>query len=144
MRKSRFQRTNSVRLALTEGDWIEVRERLSGFETRKMAGAAFTSMNANGDIAVDFPALGLARTKKYLTDWNFVDDNDKRIPLSESAIAALDEEALKEIEAALDVHCSAMEAESKANSGDPASSPDLSSAGSSGGRGPSTKPRRMK
>lgn len=125
-KRVRFQRTNTDRLALSNGDWIDVRHRLSGAERRKMSASAFSTMKSTGaapEIGVDFAVLGLSRTKAYVIDWSFVDENDKRVPVSDAAIDALDEETLDEIEKALDAHCERVDAESKATSGDPASSP---------------------
>ena len=94
-----------------------------------MSAAAFRDMQRTGTagtgeprIGVDFAALSLARTKAYLLDWSFRDAKDKPTKVTSEAIDALDEETLVEIEAALDAHVTAVEAEVKAQSGAPASS----------------------
>lgn len=140
-KRVRFQKTDTTQLPLSDGDWVEVRVRLSGAERRKMSARAFSSMRAtssNPEIGVDFAALGLSRIKAYLVDWSFDDAAGKRVPCTEAAIDALDEETLVEIDEALDKHCEKVEAESKALSGVAASSPGSPAAGTSVGVGSNT------
>lgn len=127
MSKCRFQNADVDRLTLSDGEWIEVKHRLSGGEAKRMSAAAFRDVQRPkemGDqprVGVDFASLTLARTKAYLTDWSFRDAKDKPVRVTPEAIEALDEEALKEIEDAIDAHIDAVQAELKAQSGEPAS-----------------------
>lgn len=126
MKTCRFQNADVDRLPLSDGDWVEVKHRLSGGEAKRMSTAAFRDMqrpSAPGEqprVGVDFAALSLARTKAYLTDWSFRDAKDKPVKVTPESIEALDEETLKEIEDALDAHIEAVQAEVKARSGEPA------------------------
>lgn len=131
---SRFQKVGVVRKTLANGDWIEIRERLSGSESRRMAAATFTGVKRKVDpsapeeapkeveIAVDFSALPLERMKRYLVDWSFKDDQDKPVRCTPEAIEALDDETFEEIEKILDEHVKEMKQMAKAQSGAPASS----------------------
>jgi hypothetical protein len=115
---SRFQKPNIVRLSLSNGDWIEVRERLSAGQVRRMSAAAFTDVQQTDPrtaprIGVDFARLALARTMAYLVDWSFRDDQGRPVKVTQEAIEALTPESLAEIEEALDKHIAAMEAEKK-------------------------------
>lgn len=128
MGRCRFQNADVVRLTLSGDEWIEVKERLSGGEARRMSAAAFRDVQRTGKTAtdeprvgVDFAALSLGRTKAYLVDWSFRDQKDKPVKVTSEAIESLDEETLKEIEDALDAHIKTIEAEVKARSGEPAS-----------------------
>jgi hypothetical protein len=127
MAKNRFQKTDVVRLPLSDGDWIEVRRRLSGAEKKLMAAAAFTDFRQGAKdgkegeqrFGVDFGLLSLSRTLTYLKDWSFRDEADKPVKCSRAAIEALDQETLDEIERALDAHVAAMEQEKNDPSGEP-------------------------
>lgn len=143
--KGQFVVPKVVRLPLNkDGKWIEVKERLSAGEMRRMSGAAFTDVaptmsNQSAKIGVDFATLGLARSMAYLVDWNFEDHEGRPVKCTPQAIEALDEDWLKLIEDALDKHLSKMDAEKKARNGAPTPRPASPSAGSSAGRGTNTK-----
>lgn len=127
MSESRFVDAKAERLSLSGGDWIEVRRRLSGADTRRFQTAGFTrvvppSGDQKAEIAVDFATAALARTVAYLIDWSFKDASGTRVPCTKDAIYRLDEATLKEIEDALDKHEARLEAESKLPSGEPESS----------------------
>lgn len=128
MSESRFVDAKTERLTLSGGDWIDVRRRLSGADTRRFQTAGFTrvvppSGEQKAEIAVDFATAALARTVAYLIDWSFKDAAGNRVPCTKDAIYRLSEESLKEIEAAIDAHEERLAAESKLPSGEPASSP---------------------
>lgn len=143
MSRVRFQKLTVVRLPLSEGDWVEVRERLSGVEKKRMSASAFQSLTQGKEedkpqIGVDFAILTVARTKAYLVDWNFKDENDKPVKFSEDAIDALDEDTLKEIETALDKHIAEQDAKKQLPSGEATSSSGSPAVATSAGAGSNT------
>lgn len=140
MGKSRFQTADIVRLELSDGDWIEVRRRLSAGEERRMYSSAFEKLEGKG-VTVNFATLGLSRTIAYVTDWSFRDGADKPVRCTPAAIEALTLEALKEIEIALDTHVEAQrELAKKTPTTETTSSPVSSAAGTSDGPGTITNP----
>jgi len=122
MGKLRFEQPEIVRLQLSDGDWIEVRKRLSAGQNRRMHSAAFDKLEGKG-VTVDFALLGLARTIAYLLDWSFRDKEDKPVKCTPAAIEALTMEDLKEIETALDKHIADQTELSKKKATETTSSP---------------------
>lgn len=98
---------NVKRLSLTEGDWIEVRRRLNSGEDK-----ALDNVGQMGPAVVDgrvvFPIDWVRyeheRAMIWLLDWSFRDANDKPVPLSLSAIKALDPLDFEEVNDAIIKH----------------------------------------
>lgn len=103
-RKSRFVTPATVRLDLSDGDWIEIKERLTYAEERTMANSALVGLNGGGGFQVDFARAALLRMETWLTDWSFADEDGKSVPLTASAIRNLDPDSANEIIAALDTY----------------------------------------
>jgi hypothetical protein len=114
MAKNRFVQPETVRLPLTDGDWIDVKARLSIGEKKSVDSAGLKTMKTTGDdkgdVVVDLSAFSLARTETYLVGWSFVDDDGRPVKLSREAIRALSEESYEEVENAITAH---VEAETK-------------------------------
>jgi hypothetical protein len=102
-KRNRFVTPATVRLELSDGDWIEIKERLTYGEERKLANSALVATSANG-FQVDLARAQLLRMEIWLTDWSFVDNNGKSVPLTPSAIQNLDPDTAEEIIAALDAY----------------------------------------
>lgn len=109
----RFVRPESTRLPLSEGHWIEVKEKLPFGESERLRGMNFqlrASSDSFGkgagqdDLRIDMSAYKLARMEAYIVDWSARDDQDKPVKVSRDALAALDQESADEIEAAIDAH----------------------------------------
>jgi hypothetical protein len=126
MGRNRFVTPETVRLPLSDGDWIEVKKRLTNGERRSLNTAALGKSMPIGqdvaEVAVDFAELGTARALIYIVDWSFEDDGH-RVPVSRAAYLALDEPTADEIDKALDIHITAQMGESltaSANGSEPA------------------------
>jgi hypothetical protein len=108
-------------LPLSDGDWIEVKRRLTHGEQQRLAGAAIGKVSQVGkgdaELGLDLERFGIERLAIWLTDWSFRDSSDKPVKLTRSAIAALDPETVEEIDAALAAHIEALEQEKKAMTG---------------------------
>ena len=109
MAKQRFVVPNVVRLGLSDGDWIEIKERLDFGETQALTAATLAQDGnlAGGDaptLRLDLGAYKVKRMLMYLLDWSFRDVDDKSVQVTEATIKALDPETAAEIDAALDAH----------------------------------------
>lgn len=107
MSRNRFVTPDTVRLPLSDGDFIEVKRRLTNGERRRLNTAALGKSIPVGldvtEVAINFEEMGIARALAYIVDWSFEDDG-RRVPVSREAFLSLDEETAAEIDAALDAH----------------------------------------
>lgn len=106
MGKFRFVKSEKARLPLTDGDWVEIKQRLTVGETKRMQGQGFPSMTPANEFAeskfdVRWGAIEIARLEAYLLDWSFRDEHDKPVKLTRAAIEALDEATFEEVSAAI-------------------------------------------
>jgi len=122
MKKSRLVKREKVRLPLElEGEeWIEVKTLLTVREKRRFQRAGFDRMRSVGDqekpeveIRVDWEDVETARILEYVTDWSFVDHNEKPLPLTKEMLGDIDEEAFDAIKKALDKFVEEREKEKK-------------------------------
>ena len=123
-RKDRFTSRATARLDLSEGDWIEVKTRLSFGEEGDLSNAYIGKMTnldnaVDAGLGLDFARGQVERLAIWLTDWSFHDENDKPVKLTRDAIKNLDPDTVAEIDAALDAHVEAMEAAKKGTGGTP-------------------------
>ena len=113
MSKQRFVTPETVRLELSDGDWIEVKGRLTYGEQQHLSGSALKSASfGTSDLTIDYEAYALTRLETWLVEWGgpgFVDAKDKFVPVSRAAIRNLDPDKAAEIEAVLTVHIEALE-----------------------------------
>jgi len=114
MARNRFVVPNTVRVELTDGDWVELKDRLTYGEQQRLASSALTRMtNSGGEdagIELDFEKHSLMRMETWLVDWSFVGLNGKPVSITRAAIAALDPETAAEIDAAITKHVEEIEA----------------------------------
>ena len=113
MARNRFVVPNTVRVEISDGDWIEIKERLTYGEQKRLETGAMGKMTASGatdpGISLDFERYNLMRLYTWLVAWSFVDENGKRVKISLDAIAALDTETAQEIDDVLTAHIEALE-----------------------------------
>ena len=125
MSRSRFVTASTTRIDLSEGDWIEVRDRLPFGKQQKLASAGIGGVSgfdgttdlSHVQIGLDMGAFEIERIMAWMTDWSFRDDRDKVVAFSRSAVENLDSGIADEIRAALDAHISRIEDEKKARAG---------------------------
>jgi hypothetical protein len=102
--------TDTVRLPLSEGDWIEVRRSLSWGQRHDLINA-YSQIHEDGTVSVDALKIAPAELRAYLTDWSFTEPaTGDRVPINEQTIYALAEEAAVEIVEALRRHLNAQQA----------------------------------
>ena len=126
MARNRFVKPKTVRIDLSEGDWIEVKRELNAGEHRRVFGRLVKEMRAGDKALLDPEQVGLTKLVEYIVDWSFEQDG-KPVPVSEASINALDAETYAELVKAVDAHEEAVDAEiesrKNAQAGEKASSP---------------------
>lgn len=112
MARNRFVVPGTVRLDISDGDWIEVRERLDFGETQALTAAMLsqTGTLTGGEaptVTLDMAGYKVERMAVYVVEWSFRDANDRPVEVSRATIKSLDVDTANEIDAALDAHIEA-------------------------------------
>ena len=114
MARNRFVVPDVIRKELTDGDWIEIKERLTYGEQKRLETGAMGKMTgsatAEAGISLDFERYNLMRLYTWLVAWSFVDDNGKRVKITVDSISALDPDTAQEIDDVLTAHLEELEA----------------------------------
>lgn len=114
MARSRFVTPTTVRLDISEGDWIEIKERLDFGEAQALAQAGLrqegSMLGGTPDMRLDLAAYKIERLVAYLVDWSFRDADGRAVDVTRASIRALDPATAAEIDAAIDAHVEAMDA----------------------------------
>jgi hypothetical protein len=111
MKRGRFVVSKSVRLPLSDGDWIEVRNKLTVGEARLATSSFVGSYRPDGSRTPNLETLGMGLVFAYLLDWSFRDENDKPVKVSLDALKNLDLETYNEVDKAINAHVEAVEAD---------------------------------
>lgn len=112
MGRNRFVQPEVVRLELSDGDWLDVKKRLTVGETRAAFQAIIGEVNQQtGWRRPNVEMAGVSEMAAYIVRWSFRDPQDLPVPVSVDAIKQLDSESFTEIEKALEKHIAAVEAE---------------------------------
>jgi len=112
MGRQRFVTPATVRLELSDGDWVEIKDALSYGEQQRLNAEMMASSVTDGQMAMvlRWDSYNLERLRIWLVDWSLEDATGKRVPISRDSIAALDNDTAEEIGAALEAHIKAQEA----------------------------------
>lgn len=105
MPRCRTASLETVRLPLSDGDWIEVKKTLCVRDGRAIQRAI---------LAMDGTVL-LAKWIAWMADWSLRDREDKPLPLTADGIDALALSESAEIGKVLDAHIAAMDEEKEKN-----------------------------
>jgi hypothetical protein len=122
----RFVSPETVRINLSDGQWIDVKKTLTAGEEKAYRSAGFKRVsqrqddNAN-EVDIDWQAMAFARVDTYLVEWSAKKPDGKDMPLTKSAIRNLDAESFKEIDDAIVAHIDAVEEAKKTMSPGPTS-----------------------
>ena len=112
-RRSRFASGAAMRLELSEGDWVLVRQELTYGQQRRLAASGLTGIDpavTEGQrLRVDLAAYDLERLVLWVMDWSFRDDDGEPVVVSREAIEALHPDTARELNEALDRHIEAQE-----------------------------------
>ena len=109
-----FVEPNTVRLELSDGEWVEVKEELTYGEQQRLSNAAMTRFQdasaPTPRIELDFERYQIIRLKTWLTDWSAKGRDGKSIKITDESIRALRSDMAAEIDQALTAHIEALEA----------------------------------
>lgn len=110
-----FVKPATVRLDLSNGAWIEIKERLSYSEEQRLASGGLEKinvlkMNANSSVGFDLAQYNTMRLMTWLVDWNATDEQGHPAEITADAIGALEPDMAAEIDAAISKHIEAREA----------------------------------
>jgi len=115
MGRNRFVQPEIVRLELSDGDWVDVKKRLTVGEERAAFQAIVGEVNqATGWRRPNVEMVGIAEMVAYIVRWSFRDAQDLPVLPTVTTIKSLDAASFNEIEAALEKHVAAVEAEAQA------------------------------
>jgi hypothetical protein len=129
---SRFVRPETVKLDLSEGDWILIKKRLTAGEQRDAFNRAY--VQGDDDKFVVHPGrIGLSMLSAYLLDWSLTDADGQQviirgepIAIVEQTLNGLDPDDFNELRIAVEQHEKRMiaerESEKKTRAGATASS----------------------
>jgi hypothetical protein len=112
MARNRFaDEQETVRLDLSDGDWIDVRRELGYGRQSRMAAAGLgrvqaSALDGTGDaeVGLSWEGFGFARMEAWVVNWSFRDRDNRPRPCDRRNMEALHPETVKEIIAALDTH----------------------------------------
>lgn len=118
---SRFVRPDTVRLPLSQGDWISVRRRLTAGEQRQMFARLVKTVSMETDqtvmsapkVELDTAQVGISTVLAYLLDWSFPEMTirGESVDVVTTALDGLDPDTYNEILSAITAHEQAMTAE---------------------------------
>jgi hypothetical protein len=109
MGRCRFVQPETVRLSLSDGEFVDIKKELNAGEQRRVFAGLVKHMGAGETIELAPEQVGLTKLLAYLIGWSLVDANEKPVPVNEGAINALDSETYAELVAAIDAHEEAVE-----------------------------------
>jgi hypothetical protein len=125
MARNRFPAPLVERLPLSDADWIEIKRDLTVGEEKDISLLAMRELSqtdGNVKFTLDYQLLPFAKAVIYLVSWSFhnakgpvklEDDQRKRL----SQLRALDRDTWEEIDAAIQRHEEAVDAQKKPSTG---------------------------
>lgn len=124
MPRYRFIKPDSVRLSLSDGDWIEVKKLLTYGEQQRLSGSALTTLKSNpgsagggNEFGLDWELYNLRRLQIWIIDWSFRDENDRPVKITPESISSLDPDTVAEIDEKLTAHLQMIEDSKKLKNG---------------------------
>lgn len=108
-RRCRFVQGDIVRLALSDGEWIDVKGELNAGEARRIFSTLVKEMNAGQPTKLDPDKVGLTKVLEYLIGWSLQNQDGRPEPVSPEAVDGLDQDTYREIVDAVDAHDTAVE-----------------------------------
>jgi hypothetical protein len=118
--------TEMRRLDLSDGDWIDVRDRITYGAKQRLDSVSIRSM-VQGDgpakIDLDMSTFRIERMVAYIVGWSARKPDGSPVKPDRDSFAALSEQAAEEINEALDRHIEERSNEVKAAEGNPTPTP---------------------
>lgn len=121
MSRNRFVQPTTARYELSDGDWVELKGRLTYLESQKLATAALGGMrtktgDAEPELTLNVAAYALAQLEAWIVDWSFHGPDGRAVPVSRDSLSALDEDAAAELIGAIQKHAGVVADEKKVRS----------------------------
>lgn len=119
-KKKWFVDPDSAQVSLGDGEWIELKKRLTVGEERDAMKALYRMVD--GVLSPDMAMIGIADVMAYLVDWSLT-RNGKRVDIGTdgkklAALRSLSQDAFKAIHEAVTKHIEVMTAERDAEKND--------------------------
>jgi hypothetical protein len=114
MGRCRFVQPGTVRLSLSDGEWIEVKRELNAGEQQHLEAGYVKDMRMGERPTLDYERVGVTRILEYVTGWSLLDFNGQPEPFEESALKMLDRDTYLEIDEAIRAHEQAISARREA------------------------------
>lgn len=133
MSRCRVVAPTVVRLPLSDGDSVDVKQTLNAGEYRKLIYDQFKDSPGGDTIVLDHTKVGMAKLLAYLVGWTFVGFNGEPLPyrpddpeeIRRATIDGLDQDTYRELIAAVTAHeerdAAALEAQKKSRTTGPPS-----------------------
>jgi hypothetical protein len=129
--KLRGVKTETVRVPLSEGDWIDIKRVLTVGEERDIIARSVREVRPDGSYKLDDQTFSFTAAAIYILGWSLLGLDGQPIPWPATkpldkrvdVLRALDADTLKEIEDALASHRERQEAEKNAPGGEIGSAP---------------------
>lgn len=112
MGRNRFVNTNpstreTIKVELSDGDYVLFKRELSNKEERKIKLAGFGNMKGKlgkdeTEILIDWEAMEFERVLTYLHGWSFADAQNKPVQLNRQNLENVDDTTFQEIKEKLD------------------------------------------
>jgi len=102
MARNRFPKPTTIRLPLSDGEWVEVKTRLTAGEYRDRLTREYIQ-GTDGLMRIDMRQTGLALIVSYVVAWSLTSDGAP-VPFSEDALLATDIDTFREIRVAVEAH----------------------------------------
>lgn len=114
MARCRFVQPDMVRIPISDGEWIEVKRRLTIGETRRAQASIIKEIRTDGRMTPNLEMIGKAQLLAYLLDWSLRDAQGRAVPIDtearkSAALDQLDSDTYAEITAAIEAHVLAEE-----------------------------------
>lgn len=111
----------TARYELTDGDWVELKGRLTYLESQKLATAALGGMrqpekDTPNEFTLNYAAYALAQLETWIVDWSFQGPDGRTVPVSRDSLSALDEDAAAELITVIQRHSGTVADEKKVRS----------------------------
>lgn len=114
---SRFVRPETVRLPISDGDWLLVKKRLTSGEERAAFARTYIA-GVDGRMHVNPISLGVGQVTAYLLEWSLTDDDGQIVDIRDKSadelavvLDSLSPEDFTEIRDAIAAHDDAMRKE---------------------------------
>lgn len=115
--KRRGVKPETVRLELSDGDWVDIKRALTVGEESDIAFKAMKTIRADQAAEIDGSLMRFLMTATYVQGWSLLDYEGQPIkwpagkPLDDrvAVLRALDRASMEELEAAIAAHREAME-----------------------------------